>query len=204
MLRYGKLVVQQYMGAIRTNAEMAVRSFFKQYDRKCLVAEDYLDDGSIIRLGVDIREDGSASFDFTGTTLESYSNLNAPAAITRSAIIYCLRTMIGTDMPMNAGVLAPITLTIPKNSLLDPSEDAAVCSGNTETSQRIVDVIFKAFEACAASQGGMNMTGFDYKQYYYGETICGGAGAGHSWNGQSAVHVNASRYLLIETSLTGR
>ncbi|WWC85663.1 uncharacterized protein L201_000529 [Kwoniella dendrophila CBS 6074] len=187
---YGKQVVQHYMGAIRNNAELAVRSFFKQHDRKVLTSEDYLDDGSILRLKIQIQDDGSASFDFTGTTLESYSNLNAPPAITRSAIIYCLRALIGTDMPLNAGVLAPVDLTIPENTILSPSPYAAVCSGNTETSQRIVDVIFKAFEATAAGQGGMNMTGFDYKQYYYGETICGGAGAGHNWKGQSAVHVN--------------
>ena len=43
-------------------------------------------------------------------------------------------------------------LIIPKGSLLDPSENAAVVGGNVLTSQRIVDVVFKAFGACAASQ----------------------------------------------------
>lgn len=189
-VEYGKPVVQQYMGAIRTNAELAVRAFFRERTTTPLIAEDYMDDGSIIRLRIDVKEDGTASFDFTGTTLESYSNLNTPAAVSRSAIMYCLRTLIGTDMPMNAGVLAPVTVTIPENTLLNPSSHAAVSSGNTETSQRVVDVIFKAFKACAAGQGGMNMSGFDYGKYYYGETICGGAGAGDHWNGQSAVHVN--------------
>lgn len=99
-------------------------------------------------------------------------------------------------MPLNAGVLEPVSLVIPEDSLLSPSEEAAVCSGNTETSQRTVDVIFKAFEACGASQGCMNMTGFDYKSYYYGETICGGSGAGHDWDGASAVHVNVSSPIL--------
>ncbi len=33
-----------------------------------------------------------------------------------------------------------------------PSEEAAVVGGNVLTSQRIVDLIFKAFEICAASQ----------------------------------------------------
>ena len=41
---------------------------------------------------------------------------------------------------------------IPKGSILDPSENAAVVGGNVLTSQRIVDVIFKAFSTCAASQ----------------------------------------------------
>jgi 5-oxoprolinase (ATP-hydrolysing) len=68
-------------------------------------------------------------FDFTGTGPESLSNLNAPESVTRSALIYSLRTLIGTDMPLNAGVLAPIKLVIPPSSFISPSLDAAVCAG---------------------------------------------------------------------------
>lgn len=57
-----------------------------------VVAEDYLDDGTLIKLTITInRGDGSAVFDFTGTGAEMYGNLNAPPAVTASAIIYCLR-----------------------------------------------------------------------------------------------------------------
>lgn len=153
---------------------------------------DVSDDGAILKLRIDIRDDGSATFDYTGTSMECLNNINAPLAITRSTIIYSLRALIGVDIPLNAGVLAPIKLIVPENSLLCPSDDAAVSCGNTETSQRATDMIFKAFEACAASQGCMNYTAFDYGKHYYAETICGGAGAGHNWKGQSAVHVNVS------------
>ena len=50
------------------------------------------------------------------------------------------------------GCLKPVKVIIPKGSILDPSENAAVVGGNVLTSQRIVDVIFKAFGTCAASQ----------------------------------------------------
>ena len=43
-------------------------------------------------------------------------------------------------------------LHIPKGSILDPSENAAVVGGNVLTSQRVVDVVLKAFAVCAASQ----------------------------------------------------
>lgn len=39
-----------------------------------------------------------------------------------------------------------MTVIIPPGSLLDPGENAAVVGGNVLTSQRIVDVVFKAFE----------------------------------------------------------
>lgn len=40
-------------------------------------------------------------FDFTGTGTEVWGNCNAPRAITLSALIYCLRCMVGQDIPLN-------------------------------------------------------------------------------------------------------
>jgi len=51
---------------------------------------------------------GTAVFDFTGTMPEVYGNCNAPRAVTLSAIIYCLRCMVGHDVPLNQ---ASTTLT---------------------------------------------------------------------------------------------
>ena len=45
------------------------------------------------------------------------------------------------------------------------------------TSQRVVDVILRAFEACAASQGCMNNITFGDETLGYYETVAGGAGA---------------------------
>lgn len=106
------------------------------------------DDGTPIALKVSIDEKtGSAIWDFEGTGLEGYSNLNAPTAVANSAMIYCLRTLIGTDMPLNAGVLAPVDLRVPEGTILKPSKYAAVSSGNTETSQRWVTLAStRAFE----------------------------------------------------------
>ncbi len=50
------------------------------------------------------------------------------------------------------GCLAPVKVIIPPGSILQPSQNAAVVGGNVLTSQRVVDVIFKAFQVCAASQ----------------------------------------------------
>lgn len=55
------------------------------------------------------------------------------------------------------GCLAPVKVIIPPGSILDPTETAAVVGGNVLTSQRVVDVVLKAFEVCAASQVGNEM-----------------------------------------------
>lgn len=73
--------------------------------------------------------------------------------------------------------MKPVSIRIPPGCLLDPSQDAAVVGGNVQTSQRVVDVILRAFSACAASQGCMNNITFGDANVGYYETVAGGAGA---------------------------
>ena len=81
-----------------------------------------MDDGSTIRLDLTInRDEGTAKFDFTGTDPEMFGNCNAPRSITFSAIIYCLRSLVVADIPLNQGCLQPIEVIVPEGSLLNPS-----------------------------------------------------------------------------------
>lgn len=73
--------------------------------------------------------------------------------------------------------MAPVQINIPKGSILDPSDDAAVVGGNVLTSQRVVDVVLKAFRVCAASQGCMNNITFGNELWGCYETVAGGSGA---------------------------
>jgi 5-oxoprolinase (ATP-hydrolysing) len=84
MSDYGQDVVKFYMVSIQANAEASVRSLLKdvhtRFGAQDLSAEDFMDDGSPIRLKVSIDpEKGEAVFDFTGTGPEVYGNINAPA-----------------------------------------------------------------------------------------------------------------------------
>ncbi|WWD16936.1 hypothetical protein CI109_101368 [Kwoniella shandongensis] len=198
---YGKDVVHFYMKAIRDNAEACTRDALKQYAGKTYSATDYFDDGTVVKLKIDISEDGTGTFDFTGTGPEVLANFNAPEAITRSGLLYCLRTMSGTDIPMNAGVLAPLNIVIPKGSVLSASEDAAVSQGNGEVAQRVADIVFTAFNVMSGSHGSMNGTHLMYKKWTWAETTCGGASAGPTWDGQSAVHTNMTNTRIGDLEL---
>ncbi|KAL4819976.1 Hydantoinase B/oxoprolinase-domain-containing protein [Aspergillus spinulosporus] len=201
-------IVQMYMKAIQDSAELATRNLFKkiakEFQSNKVHAIDYMDDGTPIQLQVSIdEENGSATFDFTGTGPEVYGNWNAPIAITNAAVIFALRCMVSSDIPLNHGCMKPITLVVPPHSLLNPSAEAAVCAGNVLTSQRLVDVIFKAFRVCAASQGCMNnftfgIDGAGETSFGYYETIAGGSGAGPSWNGTSGVHTNMTNTRITD------
>uniref|UniRef100_A0AC35U4K0 5-oxoprolinase n=1 Tax=Rhabditophanes sp. KR3021 TaxID=114890 RepID=A0AC35U4K0_9BILA len=200
---YGIDVVQAYMAHITENADLCVRNFLKSQKSSVLEAIDHMDDGTAIKLKITIdKEDGSAIFDFTGTGPQSKTNLNAPEGVTKAAVIYCIRCMVGREIPLNQGCLNPIKIIIPQDTILNPGDEAAVVGGNVLTSQRLCDVILAAFEACAASQGCMNNITFGSNLMggYY-ETISGGAGATPDCNGRSGVHTHMTNTRITDPEI---
>lgn len=116
---YSLVYVQAYMKFIQENAESSVREMLKELSKKNNMNEvdsvysvDYMDDGTPIKLKLTIdRNEGTAEFDFEGTGPEVYGNTNAPKAITNSAIIYCLRCLVNSSIPLNQGCLNPIKVS---------------------------------------------------------------------------------------------
>eukprot|EP00986_Skeletonema_menzelii_P019472 scaffold28123_cov171-Skeletonema_menzelii.AAC.2 len=200
--------VEAYMHFIQHNAEMAVRNMLKDFASAHGTRAhsiDYMDDGTPIELTIEIDPmTGSACFDFEGTGPQILGNLNAPPAVTYSAVIYSLRSLVGQDIPLNQGCLTPIELKIPAYSLLNPSDDVGVVGGNVLTSQRVVDVVLKAFKACAASQGCMNNLTFGDDRFGYYETIAGGSGAGPTWEGRSGVHTHCTNTRITDPEILER
>lgn len=216
---WGLETVQTYMTYIRENAEFSVRNLLRRVATMQksteLHAIDYMDDGSPIELRITIDpKTGSAVFDFDGTGPEVCANHNCPKSVAYSAIIYTLRCMVSEDIPLNQGCLTPIDVRIPQGSLLSPSDTAAVVGGNVLTSQRITDVVFRAFEAVAASQGdcnnltfgtgGNDETGRLIEGFGYYETIAGGSGAGPSWHGTSGVHTHMTNTRITDPEIFER
>ena len=76
-------------------------------------------------------------------------------AIVTGATVYLMRLLADRRLPMNEGLLEPVDLVVPAGLLdprftRDPQNDPAVCAGNTETSQRIVDTLLLA-SSCASA-----------------------------------------------------
>ncbi len=188
-------------------AEKTVR-FLNGLSDRPLQFTDQLDDGSLICLTIE-RRGAEFAFDFGGSGPVNANSLNANPAVVKSAIMYCLRCLIGEDVPLNAGLLAPISVIIPEGMLkppydVDPSKRAAVFAGNVEISQRIVDVVLGAFGQVAASQGTMNNLIFGDKQFGYYETICGGSGAGAGFRGADAVHTHMTNTRITDVEIIER
>jgi len=194
---YGLDVVEAYMAHVQDNAEEHVRRVIATLQDADFEAE--MDDGARICVSVTIdHATRDATIDFTGTSAQRTTNLNAPSAVARAAVLYVFRCMVDDDIPLNEGCLKPLTIIIPEDSMLSPRYPAAVVGGNVETSQAITDALFAAFGVMAAAQGTMNNLTFGNARLQYYETICGGAGAGRDFDGADAVQTHMTNSRLTD------
>jgi N-methylhydantoinase B len=178
-------------------------------------AEDALDDDGMSDREVTIKvritiKGKQALVDFTGSAAQVAGPINAVEAITVSAVSYVFRCLLEGDVPASAGLMSPIAVVAPRGTVVNAFHPAPVAGGNVETSQRIVDVLFRALAQAlpdkipAASQGTMNnltIGGIDprpgalAREFSYYETVAGGMGARPKQDGMSAVHTHMTNSL---------
>jgi N-methylhydantoinase B len=179
-------------------------------------AEDALDSDGVgrgevpIRVRVEVKGE-RVRVDFSGSAPQVDGPLNAVEAITVSAVAYVFRCLVGAEeVPASAGLMEPIEVVAPRGTVVNATHPAPVAGGNVETSQRIVDVLFKALSEAlpervpAASQGSMNnltIGGRDERdasggrEFAYYETVAGGMGARPSVEGVGGVHTHMTNSL---------
>jgi 5-oxoprolinase (ATP-hydrolysing) len=120
--------------------------------------------------------------------------------------MYVVRLLIDDDIPLNEGMMKPVTILLPECFLNPRAADErgrspAVAGGNVETSQRIVDVVLGALSVAAASQGTMNNWLMGDESFGYYETIGGGSGATAAGPGADAVHTHMTNTRLTDPEI---
>jgi N-methylhydantoinase B len=200
-VRRGRDRVAAAMDELYAYSERIVRAALAALPDGRREAEDIVEavDGDLpIHCTVEIAGD-AIRIDFTGTAPEYDGNLNCPLAVTKSACYFVVRCLTEPDLPASGGAFAPVTVTAPDGCLVNARSPAAVVAGNTETSSRIVDVVFAALGRLvpvpAAGQGTMNNLAVGNDRFTYYETVGGGQGACPDADGPSGVHVAMSNTL---------
>jgi 5-oxoprolinase (ATP-hydrolysing) len=193
--QFGLPTVAAYMRHVQDNAEESVRRVITALARRPAGAAPgsaeagegrfdlELDNGAHIRVRIAVDAAArEAEIDFTGTSAQLPNNFNAPKAVTMAAVLYVFRTLVDDDIPLNAGCLKPLRVTVPEGCMLNPRPPGAVVAGNVETSMCVTNALFGALGLMAASQCTMNNFTFGNERHQYYETISGGTGAG-VWTG---------------------
>lgn len=196
--RMGVPRLRRAMVAVCDYSDRRVRDAVREIPDGTYHAHDLLEvgDGVTIRAKVEVSGD-QVTVDFDGTDRQVPANANAVFAVTLSACMFVFRVLSDPDAPPNAGCYRALNVRAPEGSVVNATFPAATAAGNVETSQRIVDVLFRAFAKAlphrvpAAGQGTMNNlligTGGDHPFSYY-ETLGGGEGGTPQRAGMSGVH----------------
>jgi N-methylhydantoinase B len=211
--RAGREEAEEYARHLIDYSARMMRATVRAIPDGVYEAEDALDSDGVnegevtLRVRVGVKGE-RAVVNFEGSAPQVGGPVNAVEAITVSAVAYVFRCLVGAEeVPASAGLMEPITVVAPEGTVVNATHPAPVAGGNVETSQRIVDVLFKALAKAlprrvpAASQGSMNnltVGGLDPRtgrEFAYYETVAGGMGARPGLEGVSGVHTHMTNSL---------
>jgi N-methylhydantoinase B/oxoprolinase/acetone carboxylase alpha subunit len=204
--QYGFSTIDNYSKYLIDYTERMFKSLIAEIPNGRYYFEDYLDDDGfetkdiLIKVCVDVQ-DNQLVVDFTGSSPQVKGGINTNRAVTYSTVLYVLTTLMDERVPINSGIMRPVKLVLPPDSIVNASIPAGLAGGNVETSQRIADVLMGALSNAvpdkipAASQGTMNNISFGGSGFAYYETLGGGSGAGPYYHGESGVHVHMTNSL---------
>ncbi|MFN7184952.1 MAG: hydantoinase B/oxoprolinase family protein [Acetobacteraceae bacterium] len=203
---HGTSTVEAAMAALHDRSEGAMRAAIRSLPQGVFTGEDFLDDDgpggapAAVRVRITVAED-RASFDFSETDDALTGPLNTTRYVTAAAVYYAIKAIAGPEIQPNGGCYRPLSVITRPGSLLDPPLERPLVGGNHETSQRLVDAIFRAFAQAIPERlaaGGSTTAGLlifggtgrdgAWKTLY--EPHGGGEGARHDRAGAAATRVH--------------
>jgi N-methylhydantoinase B len=151
--------------------------------------------------------DGQFHCDFTGTSPQVVGPFNCVPSGSLAAACFAIRAVTDPAIPTNAGCFRPISLELPRGSVVNPLEPAPV-NARTATIKRITGTILNALrevvpEKVPADNGGELLAVMfggrreDGTSYVTGELISGGSGAGLRSDGVDVIETDATNCMNL-------
>jgi N-methylhydantoinase B len=196
--RYGGAAVRRIFAETQDYSQRMVEAVLQQLPDGTYSATHHLDGDGFTEdsgngefgISVTITKTGTKlHFDFAGTATQARGPVSAPFAVTASVCYYTILALAGGSVPPNSGAYRVVEIAAPAGSLVNPVYPAPVVAANTETSNRIVDVLLDALAPAMPERalggsygcaGVFALGGIDPKQkrrFVHVETTGGGMGA---------------------------
>jgi N-methylhydantoinase B len=152
---HGAETIRAAMAELKARAEALMRANIAELSDGTYSAEDWLDNDGIVdeplKIALDLTIAGDTmTLDFSRSSGACLGPVNISRATTVSCCYVALKHVF-TDVPANAGVLAPISFVIPETSLLSVTAPKPV-GGYTETILRIIDLVFSCMAVAAPTR----------------------------------------------------
>ena len=226
IMRYGGPAVRRIFGETQDYSQRMVEAVLDDIPDGSFRATHHLDgDGYTEDSGngdfgitVEIIKAGrKLHFDFAGTNAQARGPVSAPFAVTASVCYYTILALAGGSVPPNSGAYRVVEISAPEGSLVNAVYPAPVVAANTETSNRIVDVLLDALAPAMPGRGIAGsygcagvfaLGGVDPergKRFVHMETIGGGMGASPQGPGIDGhrVHMGNTMNLPNESAEAG-
>lgn len=210
--RFGAATLQAAFSDLHDQSEAEMRAALCTLPQGVYDGEDWLDDDAAgggpvpVRVRIEILGD-RAIFDFSATGDAVPGPLNATPFTAAASVFYAIKSIAGPSIQPNAGCARPLDIITRPGSLLHPPTDKPVVGGNHETSQRIVDAIFKALApalaerltaGCSTTSGLLLFSGRDPRDGRWTtlyEVHGGGEGARHDRDGVPVMRPHMSNVM---------
>ncbi|MBV7485136.1 hydantoinase B/oxoprolinase family protein [Bordetella sp. BOR01] len=210
---YDIALLESVFAALLTHSEALTRAQLDMIPAGVYRYVDWLDNDGIdldqrVRIEVAVTVgNGAMHVDFTGSSAQLRGPFNCVKSGSQAAAYFAVRALTDPEIPTNAGCFRPVSLHLPKGSLVNPEEPAPVGS-RTATIKRITGCILGAFKEAlpdkvpADSAGVLLALAFggkqaDGKSYVVGELITGGSGASRRCDGVDVVETDASNCMNL-------
>jgi len=206
--KYGLPKLKEIIDELKNYSQRAMEKILEKVPPGNYSFTDYLDDDGLeeenIPIKVEIRfKEKKAIVDFSKSASQVKGCVNAPKAVTYSAVYYVFLSLLNTlgEYPINQGCFRPIEIITKPGTIVSATYPSAVAAGNVETSQRIVDTLLGALSQAfpdlipSASCGTMNNIAIGNEKFAYYETIGGGMGGRPGKEGLSGVHTHMTNTL---------
>jgi N-methylhydantoinase B len=149
MERYGKDRVQAGIDEIIKYSERHMRSEIAKIPDGVYTFEDYMDTDGItgerVRIKVKVRKAGTdISFDFDGSDPQVGGAVNCVFSVTIASVWIAMLMITDPNIHPSEGAFAPVTVTAPRGTVVNPRPPASTVSGLTETCNRLIDLCIAA------------------------------------------------------------
>lgn len=211
--RFGEQPLQAMFEELLRRSEVLTRQALAAIPSGTYRHVDYLDNDGIdlderirIEVAVSVRH-GSIEFDFAGTSGQVKGPFNCVPSGSLAAACFAVRALTDPTIPTNGGCFRPLSLKLPKGTLVNPEEPAPV-NARTATIKRITGCMISALSEVlpdrvpAASAGELLVLAFGGRgaggrRFVVGEMIAGGSGAAAGHDGVDVVETDATNCMNL-------
>ncbi len=211
--RYGIREVREIFSDLLQRSEIMMRKAIRDLPNGTYSHHDYLDNDGIdletpIRIEVAVAiQDDQIQVDFTGSDDQVKGPFNLMPSGAYAAAYFAVNAMTDPDIPTNGGCFRPVRLHLPKKSIVNPEEPAAV-NARTSTMKRVAGCITSALgkavpdRAVADAAGELLLLAFggnriNGSRYVVGELIASGSGASHGMDGVDVIETDGTNCMNL-------